>query len=131
MLADGIANYVDCHSGVKNYYVCDWCFLTESQTLCGIFYLFWFMMLQDQLYPTDGASQEPRWYVVVYLSLSSGEFTSTSSLIYGSWYLPIFLFRDGSSTLMRIASLMDLAMFWSPLSTILKLSMDMSCPMVL
>ena len=28
-LAYGIANYVDC--SVKSYYVCDWCFVTDSQ----------------------------------------------------------------------------------------------------
>ena len=33
---------------------------------------------------------------IFYLSLSSGDLTSTSSQICGSWYLPIFLFRDGS-----------------------------------
>ena len=48
MLADGIVIYADCSSGVKNYYACDWCFVTESQMLCGLFYLLWFMMLQDQ-----------------------------------------------------------------------------------
>ena len=31
VLTDGIANYVDCSSCGKNYYVCDWCFVTESQ----------------------------------------------------------------------------------------------------
>ena len=67
-----------------------------------------------------GMSQEPRCYMVVYFSLSSGEFTSTSPQVYGSWYLPIFLFRDGSLTLTRIPSLMDLAMFGSSLPITLK-----------
>ena len=44
--------------------------------------------------------------VVCYLSLSSGDLTSTSSHMCGSWYLPIFLFRDGSLTLINMASLM-------------------------
>ena len=39
VLADGIANYVDYSSGIKNYYVYDWCFVIENQTLCGLFYL--------------------------------------------------------------------------------------------
>ena len=45
------------------------------------------------------------------LNLSSGDLTNTSSHMYSSWYLPIFLFRDGSFTLINIASLMVLAMF--------------------
>ena len=44
-----------------------------------------------------------------YLSLRSGDLTNTSSHIYGSWDLPIFLFRDRSLTLISIASLMALA----------------------
>ena len=57
-----------------------------------------------------------------YLSLSSGDLTSTSSHMCGSWYLPIFLFRDGSLTLINNASLMALAIPWSSMPTILKLS---------
>ena len=53
-----------------NYLVCDRCYVTRSQVAMWLFYL----------------------------SLSSGEFTSSSSPICGSWYLPIFLFRDGSQT---------------------------------
>ena len=45
-----------------------------------------------------------------YSSLSSGDLTNTSSHMYVSWYLPIFLFRDGSLTLISIASLMALLM---------------------
>ena len=51
-------------------------------------------------------SHEPRCYEAVYLSLSAAEFTSTASHMCGSWYFPIFLFRDGSLTLIRNASLM-------------------------
>ena len=43
----------------------------------------------------------------------------------------MFLFRDGSFTLMYIASLMFLAILLSSLPTILKLSMDISWPVVL
>ena len=35
----------------------------------------------------------------VYLSFSPGVFTSTSSHMCDSWYLPMFLLRDGSLTL--------------------------------
>ena len=49
-----------------------------------------------------------------FLSLSSCALTNTSSHICGSWYLPTFLFRDGSLTLISIASLMDLAVFGLP-----------------
>ena len=66
-----------------------------------------------------------------YWSLSYGDLTGTSSHICGSWYLPIFLFRDGSLTLINTASLMALAIFWSSLPTMLKLSRDSSWPVVL
>ena len=46
-----------------------------------------------------------------YLSFSSGDLTSTSSHMCGSWYLPMFLFRDGSLALINIASSMVLAIF--------------------
>ena len=46
-----------------------------------------------------------------YLNFSSGDLTSTSSHMCGSWYLPILLFRDGPFTLINIASLMVLTIF--------------------
>ena len=46
----------------------------------------------------------------------------------GSWNLPMFLLRDESFTLMKIASLMFLAILLSSLPTILKLSRDTSWP---
>ena len=57
-----------------------------------------------------------------YLNFNSDDLTSTSSHMCGGWYLPIFLFRDGSLTLINIASLMVLAMLWFSLPTMLKLS---------
>ena len=51
------------------------------------------------------------------LNFSSGDLTNTSSHICGNWYLPIFLFREGSFILINIASLMVLAMLWSSLPT--------------
>ena len=39
-----------------------------------------------------------------YLNFNSGDLTNTSCHMCGSWYLPIFLFRDGSFTLINIAS---------------------------
>ena len=68
---------------------------------------------------------------IIYLSLSSGDLTNTSSQICGSWYLPMFLLRDGSLTLISMASLMVLAMLWSSLPTMLKLSRDTSWPVML
>ena len=65
-------------------------------------------------------SQDVMWQF--YLSLSSGEFTNTSSHISDCWYLPMFLFMDGSLTLMKIHSLIDLTRFYSSLPTMLKLS---------
>ena len=47
-----------------------------------------------------------------YLNFISGDLANNSSHICGSWYLPMFLFRDGSFTLINIASLMVLAIFF-------------------
>ena len=55
----------------------------------------------------------------------------TSSHIWGRWYLPMFLFRDGSLTLMNRASLIALVRFWSSLPTIVKLLMLMLWPEML
>ena len=61
-----------------------------------------------------------------YLSSNSGDLTNISSHICGSWYLPMFLFRDESLTLISITSLMDLAILWSTLPTMLKFSRERS-----
>ena len=66
----------------------------------------------------------PRCYRPYYFSFSSGDLSNTSSHVCGSWYLSKILFGDGSITLINIASLMVLAIFWSSLPTILKLSRD-------
>ena len=63
----------------------------------------------------------PRCYRPYYLNLNSGDLTNTSSHICGSWYLSMFLFNDGTFTLISIASLMVLAILWSSLPTILHL----------
>ena len=64
--------------------------------------------------------------LALYLNFNSGDVTNTSSHMCGSWYLPIFLFRNGSYTLINIASLMVLAMAWSSLPTMLNFSRDTS-----
>ena len=43
--------------------------------------------------------------LALYLNFNSGDLTNTSSHLCGSWYLPIFLFRNGLFTLINIASL--------------------------
>ena len=45
---------------------------------------------------------------------NSGDLTNTTSHICGSWNLPMFLSRDGSFTLINIASLMAMAIICSP-----------------
>ena len=62
----------------------------------------------------------------IYFNFNSGDLASTSSQMCGSWNLPMFLLRDGSLTLMKIASLMFLAILLSFLPTMLKLSRDTS-----
>ena len=50
--------------------------------------------------------------------------------MWGRWYLPLFLFRDGSLTLISIASLIALVRFWSSLPTMVNLLMlifDLRC----
>ena len=70
------------------------------------------------------------WCYWHYFRCNSGDLASTLSQICGSWNLPMFLLRDGSFTLMNIASLMFLAILLSSLPTILKLSRDTSWPVV-
>ena len=55
-----------------------------------------------------------------YFNFSSVLLTSTSSHMWGRWYLPMFLFRDGLLTLIDIDSLISLERFSSSLPTILK-----------
>ena len=55
--------------------------------------------------------------LVNYCSFSSEMLNRTSSQICGRWYLPMFLLRDGSLTLIYRASLMVLVRFWSSLPT--------------
>ena len=70
------------------------------------------------------------WCYWHYFRCNSGDLASTSSQIGGSWNLPMFPLRDGSFTLMNIASLMFLAILLSSLPTILKLSRDTSWAVV-
>ena len=64
--------------------------------------------------------------VGIYFKFNSGDAASTSSQMCGSWNLPMFLLREGSLTLIKIASLMFLAILLSSLPTMLKLSRDTS-----
>ena len=60
-----------------------------------------------------------------FYNFSSEMLNRASSQICGRWYLPMFLFRDGSLTLIYRASLMVLMRFWSSLPTISKISILM------
>ena len=66
-----------------------------------------------------------------YFKLSSEVINRSSSHMCGRLYLPMFLLRDGSLTLMYNASLMDLMRFWSSLPTILNFSIVTVWPEVL
>ena len=68
---------------------------------------------------------------VNYFNLSCGVLNRTSSHTCGRWYLPIFLLRDGSLTLMYRASLIVLIRFWSSLPTMLKLLIVTLWPVML
>ena len=60
-----------------------------------------------------------------YFNLSSEVLNRTSSHMHGRWNLPMFLFRDGSLTLINNASFIVLLRFWSSLPTLLKFSILM------
>ena len=70
-------------------------------------------------------------WVRCYFNFSSEVLTRTSSHMWGRWYLPMFLLRDGLLTLMYNASLIVLLRFWSSLPTILKLSIVTWWPLML
>ena len=59
--------------------------------------------------------------VCFYFDLSSEVLNRTSSQMWGRWYLPMYLFRDGLLTLIYNASLIVLVRFWSSLPTILNI----------
>ena len=65
-----------------------------------------------------------------YLSCSDGVSFSTLSQTCGKWNFPKFLFKDGSFTLMYIASLMFLVSHCASLSTMVKHSGLTGCPVV-
>ena len=77
----------------------------------------------------------PLWQMLLplghYLSFSSVLLIRTSSHIWGRWYLPMFLLRDGLLTLMNIDSFISLERFCSSLPTILKLFKVMLWPEML
>ena len=66
-----------------------------------------------------------------YFNFSSEVLTRTSSQTCGRWYLPTFLLRDGSLTLMYRASFIVLIWFKSSLPIILKLLMVTLWPLML
>ena len=79
----------------------------------------WVMLWSDVI-TISGRWNDHR--VLCYFSLSSGLLHRTSSHMWGRWYLPMFLFRDGLLTLVYRASFMVLMRFWSSLPTMLKLT---------
>ena len=92
---------------------------------CGRWYSHLVGMWADVIWP-DGMSH---W--VNYFSFSSLLLLRTSSHIWGRWYLPMFLFRDGPLTLMYMDSLISLKRLCSSLPTTLKLSSVVVWPEVL
>ena len=67
----------------------------------------------------------------VYFNFSSLLLIRTSSHIWGRWYLPMFLFRDGLLTLINIDSIISLERFCSSLPTMLKFSSEVVWTVVL
>ena len=99
-----------------------------------LFFICWFMMVKNLVGTRVSLTLMLLGYdyysycnTIYYLfNFNSGDLTNTSSHICGSWYLPIFLFMDGTLTQISMASLMVLVMLWSSLPTMLKLSRDTS-----
>ena len=64
------------------------------------------------------------WAIIVdrvfYSSSCSGVLTRTSFHVCGRWYLSMFLFRDGSLTLIKMTTSIDLIRFCPSLPTMLK-----------
>ena len=54
-----------------------------------------------------------KWPLGQCCNFNSDVLCRTSCHTWGKWYLPMFLFRDGSLTLMNRASLIALVRFWS------------------
>ena len=87
----------------------------------------WNVVMEDLI--TLMADRKATWSI--YFNLSSVLFIRTSSHIWGRWYLPIFLFRGGLLTLMKIDSLISLERFCSSLPTLLKFSSEVVWPVML
>ena len=92
----------------------------------------WLMLLPRwlMLNPPMGVWQM-LWPLGQCFNFNSDVLFRTSSHMWGRWYLPIFLFRDGSLTLMNRASFIDLVKLWSSLPTMLNLVILMLWPVML
>ena len=92
----------------------------------------WLMLLPRwlMLSPPMGVWQM-LWPLGQCFNFNSDVVFKTSSHMWGRWYLPMFLFRDGSLTLMNRASFIALVKLWSSLPTMLKLVMLMLWPVLL
>ena len=112
IVADGMATFVNgwhcCHCGRWNSH---WLECFPRQIL-----LPWWQMLKPLGH---------------YFSLSYVLLTRTSSHMWGRWYLPMYLFRDGLLTLMNIDTLISLERFCSSLPTMLKLPGVVEWPVML
>ena len=106
---------------------CGWCYCHYFL----LFSLFWQLLLPPFVVlfgrccclEADGIAYHGCRWQMQYFNFNSDDLCRTSSHMWGRWYLPIFLFRDGSLTLMNRVSLIALVRFWSSLPIILKLLM--------
>ena len=107
----------------------EWPLLCDGLMLlpCGRWYSHLVGMWADVICPSG------RWndHWVNYFGVSSLLLLRTSSHMWGRWYLPMFLFRDGPLTLMYMDSLISLERFCSSLPTTLKFSSVVVWPEVL
>ena len=121
VIANVMANVFTICGRWNSHFICDGLMLLP----CGRWYSHLVGMWADVIWP-DGMSH---W--VNYFSFSSLLLLRTSSHIWGRWYLPMFLFRDGPLTLMYMDSLISLERLCSSLPTTLKLSSVVVWPEVL
>ena len=104
-------------------YCAMWWYLVLRVLEPEIWHMMWLCHLDSRCCESIG------YFVSHFFSFSSGIVNSILSHICGRLYFPMFLFRVGLLTLMNMASLMVLAILFSSLPRILKLSIDVIWPL--
>ena len=97
-MAGGTANFII----YFDYYVIVTAVIATMSDVFEAHFIHFVIMVHDVIKPCGVIGWPGPGVKGCYLSLISGIFTNTPSHICGSWYLPIFLFRNGSLALISI-----------------------------